>query len=590
MGGHLVELSAASRPTPGLRRRAAARQPGLGRLAGCALLEVDLDDPAAAAAVVEQVRPDAIVHLAGQSSVQQSWLDPGGTLRTNVLGIVHLLDAARRAALRPAVLVVGSAEEYGLVRRGRAAAARGRAAAARLALRREQGGAGRPGAAVRPGGRHARSCCTRTFHHTGPGRGEAFAESSFARQIAEIEAGLRPPVIEVGNLEAVRDFTDVRDVVRAYWLLLENGRAGRGLQRVQRPRPRIRDLLDLLLARSSARGRGAGRPGAPAPRRRARAGRRSRAAARGHRLGAAHPARADARATCSRTGGRASRGGAAAPAMKVLLTGGDRLPGQARGPAPRRARPRAAPAGARDEQPRRPAGGRRDRARRRHRRRLARARGRGLRRRCCTWPRSSRSGCRTASASTPSTSAGSATRSPPRAPPARGSSTRRRSSRSAPRAPGRLDESRPHPGERFRNDYERTKAQADALAREAAAAGRRRGDPLPGRRLRPGRPDRGQPRRAHDRRPPERPPAGRSSGRGDRLWSYAFVEDVAEGHVARARARPRGRALRARRRERDARAAVRTLVRRRPARRRRGCTSRTRSRRLSAARCGCGPS
>jgi len=64
---------------------------------------------------------------------------------------------------------------------------------------------------------------TRAFNHTGPGRGEAFAESSFARQLAEIEAGRRPPVIDVGNLDAVRDFSDVRDVVRAYWLLLEKG-------------------------------------------------------------------------------------------------------------------------------------------------------------------------------------------------------------------------------------------------------------------------------------------------------------------------------------------------------------------------------
>jgi GDP-4-dehydro-6-deoxy-D-mannose reductase len=90
---------------------------------------------------------------------------------------------------------------------------------------------------------------TRTFHHTGPGRGEAFAESSFARQIAEIEAGLRPPVIHVGNLEAVRDFTDVRDVVRAYWGLLQRGEAGQVFNVCSgRGRP-IRDLLDILLGR-----------------------------------------------------------------------------------------------------------------------------------------------------------------------------------------------------------------------------------------------------------------------------------------------------------------------------------------------------
>jgi GDP-4-dehydro-6-deoxy-D-mannose reductase len=92
---------------------------------------------------------------------------------------------------------------------------------------------------------------TRTFPHTGPGRGEAFAESSFARQIAEIEAGLKPPVIEVGNLEAIRDYADARDVVRAYADLLEKGQdgdvynvcSGRGIS--------IRGLLDLLLSKAT---------------------------------------------------------------------------------------------------------------------------------------------------------------------------------------------------------------------------------------------------------------------------------------------------------------------------------------------------
>jgi GDP-4-dehydro-6-deoxy-D-mannose reductase len=93
----------------------------------------------------------------------------------------------------------------------------------------------------------------RPFHHTGPGRGEAFAESSFARQIAEIEAGRQPPVLKVGNLEAVRDFADVRDVVRAYWMLLEKGAAGAAYNVCTGRGRRIRDLLDRLLAASSAR-------------------------------------------------------------------------------------------------------------------------------------------------------------------------------------------------------------------------------------------------------------------------------------------------------------------------------------------------
>ncbi len=219
---------------------------------GMHVLEADLNDPAATRALVEAVAPDRVLHLAGQSSPQHSLLDPGGTLRTNVLGIVHVLDAARCRGLRPDVLVVGSAEEYGP------------AASEELPLRED--GPLRPSSpyAVSKVAQGAlavlygpaggmRVVRTRTFHHTGPGRGEAFAESSFARQIAEIEAGLRPPVLKVGNLDAVRDFADVRDVVRAYWLLLEQGEPG-AVYNVCTGRGRaIRELLDVLLAASRSK-------------------------------------------------------------------------------------------------------------------------------------------------------------------------------------------------------------------------------------------------------------------------------------------------------------------------------------------------
>ena len=252
VGGHLLEL--VRREAPATRVFGVVQPHGSSRVAapGARVLEADLDDPQAASAVIDEARPDAIVHLAGQSSVHQSWLDPGGTLRTNVLGIVHLLDAARRRGLAPAVLVVGSAEEYGAMHESElpiretaplqpaSPYAVSKVAQGALALLYgPQGG--------------MRVVLTRTFHHTGPGRGEAFAESSFARQIAEIECGLRAPVIEVGNLDAVRDFTDVRDVVRAYRLLLEKGEAGQAYNVCSGRGRRIREVLDLLLAGSSAR-------------------------------------------------------------------------------------------------------------------------------------------------------------------------------------------------------------------------------------------------------------------------------------------------------------------------------------------------
>jgi len=214
--------------------------------------EADLTDPAGLESVLDAGLPDRIVHLAGQSSVHLSWLDPGGTLRANVLGLVHLLDAVRRRGARPAVLVVGSAEEYGPIAESELPLREDRplqpaspyavSKVAQACLAVQYGPAG--------GMRVVR---TRTFHHTGPGRGETFAESSFARQIAEVEAGLRPPVLHVGNLEAVRDYTDVRDVVRAYWALLERG-AGGVVYNVCSGRPRrIRDLLEMLLAASGVK-------------------------------------------------------------------------------------------------------------------------------------------------------------------------------------------------------------------------------------------------------------------------------------------------------------------------------------------------
>jgi len=226
VGGHLTDLLRAEHPEAriaGLVRPGSKAPATLGE--GVRLMEADLEDAASVEAAVAAVRPESIIHLAGQSSVHESWANPAGTLRTNVIGLLNLFEAVRRRRLSPRVLVVGSAEEYGAVDPGApplredaplrplSPYAVSKVAQGYLAL---QYALSQDLAVVR----------TRTFPHTGPGRGEAFAESSFARQIAEIEAGRRRPVLEVGNLEAIRDFTDVRDVVRAYWALLERGASG----------------------------------------------------------------------------------------------------------------------------------------------------------------------------------------------------------------------------------------------------------------------------------------------------------------------------------------------------------------------------
>ena len=211
-----------------------------------ALIEADLEDTAGVDSALDLVHPDRIIHLAGQSSPHASWTDPAGTIRVNVLGLLHILEAVRKRSLAPRVLVIGSAEEYGVVD------------ARDLPVPED--------APLRPASPYAVSKIaqgylalqytlsfqmgivrTRTFNHTGPGRGEAFAESSFARQIAEIEAGRRRPVLAVGNLEAVRDFSDVRDVVRAYWTLLDRGDAGEVYNVCSGKGIRIRDLLQKLI-------------------------------------------------------------------------------------------------------------------------------------------------------------------------------------------------------------------------------------------------------------------------------------------------------------------------------------------------------
>ncbi|HEY7412734.1 MAG TPA: GDP-mannose 4,6-dehydratase [Vicinamibacteria bacterium] len=243
VGGHAVDFfRARNAEVVGLDSRPGNRA----RALGIEVLRADLMDAPAVSAAVARARPDRILHLAAQSSPRRSLEDPAGTLGTNVLGLLNLLEAVCGQGLAPRVLVVGSAEEYGQVDPARLPLredaplrpltpyAVSKIAQSHLAL--QYALTGRV-AAVR----------TRTFHHTGPRRGEGFAESSFARQIAEIEAGRRPPVLAVGNLEAVRDFTDVRDVVRAYGLLLEAGEAGAVYNVCSGHGLRLGDLLDALL-------------------------------------------------------------------------------------------------------------------------------------------------------------------------------------------------------------------------------------------------------------------------------------------------------------------------------------------------------
>lgn len=213
-------------------------------------VECDLTDATAVDQAVQKVRPDLIFHLAAQSFVPTSWLAPAETLMNNILGELNLFEAVRRAGIDPLIQIACSSEEYGLVHEDEVPINEDNP------LRPQSPYAVSKIAQDFLGYQYFRSyglrvVRTRTFNHTGPRRGEVFVTSSFAKQIAEIEHGLAEPVLKVGNLEARRDFTDVRDVVRAYWLALERGEPGEVYVIASGRDHRISEVAEMLLTMST---------------------------------------------------------------------------------------------------------------------------------------------------------------------------------------------------------------------------------------------------------------------------------------------------------------------------------------------------
>jgi GDP-4-dehydro-6-deoxy-D-mannose reductase len=187
-------------------------------------------------------RPDAIIHLAAQSSVAQSFKDPLNTYNTNVLGTAQLIEAAWESVPNARVLFVSSAEVYGgsepvlteaspLFPGNPYAASK---AAAEMAL-------------IATGRSRAQTIIrARPFNHTGPGQSDLFVLGAFVSQLAKIKLGLLPPILKVGNLSAKRDFLDVRDVVKAYYLLLTSGVSGEVYNIASGEAVAIQELLDIL--------------------------------------------------------------------------------------------------------------------------------------------------------------------------------------------------------------------------------------------------------------------------------------------------------------------------------------------------------
>ena len=210
------------------------------------LLECDLRDGSSTRDVLEKVRPEWIFHLAAQSFVPTSWSAPSESLTTNVLGQLHIFEAVRRIGIPCRIQIACSSEEYGLVH------------ADELPIKETNPLRPLSPYAVSKVGQDmlayqywmswkVDSVRTRGFNHEGPRRGPVFVASDFAKQIADIEKGRKKPVLSVGNLEAQRDFTDVRDMVRAYFLALEKCEPGEVYNLCSGKAWSIREVLDHLL-------------------------------------------------------------------------------------------------------------------------------------------------------------------------------------------------------------------------------------------------------------------------------------------------------------------------------------------------------
>jgi GDP-4-dehydro-6-deoxy-D-mannose reductase len=204
-------------------------------------------------ALLREARPDHIYHLAAQASVPRAWADPEATLCNNIVAQLNVLRACVELDLKARILVVGSADEYGLIPEE---------------AMRENSGIGED-TPLRPANPYAVSKIAqdylglqyhlshglhivrvRPFNHIGPRQGLGFVVPDFCQQIAAIEAGEHEPIMRVGNLEARRDITDVRDMVRGYHLALTRGEAGQVYNIGSGRAHAIRDILDRLLGMS----------------------------------------------------------------------------------------------------------------------------------------------------------------------------------------------------------------------------------------------------------------------------------------------------------------------------------------------------
>jgi len=247
-GSHLIEMLAADRDVE-IWGAYHHTPPAADMARVMHAVECDVRDGTVVRALLADLRPNWIFHLAGQSDVGGSWSLAWPTIEANVRGQLNIFEAMIQTALDARVLVVGSNNEYGLVRpedlpideetplRPDTPYGVSKVAQDLLGLQFYLS-------------HRLRAVRVRSFNYIGTRQDSKFVAAAFARQIAEIEAGLRDPVIHVGNLDAERDFTDVRDMVRAYRLALEHGLDGEVYNVGSGRSVPVRRLLDILLGQA----------------------------------------------------------------------------------------------------------------------------------------------------------------------------------------------------------------------------------------------------------------------------------------------------------------------------------------------------
>ncbi len=216
------------------------------------LIECDMRDSSAIYSAIKRSEPDYIFHLAAQSFVRASFDHPTQTIAANVEGTLNIFEAVRKLEMNPVIQVACSSEEYGLVLPGEVPIteknhlrplspyAVSKVAEDMLAFQYHQSYG-------------MKTVITRAFNHEGPRRGEVFVTSTFAKQIAEIEKGKKEPVIHVGNLKAQRDYTDVRDMVRAYYLAVQKCNYGEAYNICSGKPWVIENMLNYLISKSTAK-------------------------------------------------------------------------------------------------------------------------------------------------------------------------------------------------------------------------------------------------------------------------------------------------------------------------------------------------